>query len=1113
MMWLLLACVLKSFMLDNRFGRYELKSALGQGGMATVYLAHDPYIGRDVALKVMKRDLQEDDTFRSRFKREARTIATLEHPAIVPVYDFGEENKQLFLVMRLMKGGTLAERIQQRPFSLHTILPIVQRIGSALDHAHQQGVIHRDLKPSNILFDEYSNAYLSDFGIVKLVQSSTNLTGSSVVGTPAYISPEQIHGDADVDGRADVYTLGVILFEALTGQKPYRADTPVKQLMAHILDPIPPILQLNPALPPGLDTIIQRALAKDRAQRYATAAELVAELRILLPGDNGYAVAEEEASPPVSTYRPENTAVPQDPTISLPGKVNGETKWERPLPASPQETSRRLNSSSRLPTPLIGRQQEQRELAERLREHPLVTLIGPGGAGKTRLATRVATDLAHTFADGAIFVALAPVMPVEGVVPAIAAALGVRLSGAVTPEDELLTLLSERQLLLVLDNMEHLLEAAPFVARLVQHAPGVRLLVTSRERLRLQAEQVVYLGGLSLPQTGSSAIAASDAVHLFVERARRMSSDFTLTPQNEPLVAQICHQLDGMPLALELAAAQVSFLPLATLVQRLDQALPLLVDGARDLPPRQRTMRAAIQWSHDLLSADEQILLTRLAVFMGGFSLAAAESVCVGDDLPPEQLLTLLRRLVDHSLVVCEATETDVRYRLLVPIRQFAREQLKASGALAEVQARHAAHYLNLALEAELNLQSADQLIWLALLERDFPNLRAAMSWFLEQQDMERATRLGWALWLFLWMRGLLSEGRHWVEQILPQTEDGPLAVRGRALLLAMVVGFGQASYAWAVSFIDEALAIFHELKDEANLAHATSLSALNMAGFQQLEAAEPLMELGVQRYLAVGSNWNAAMLLTYWAAIPRNRGEFERARQLIEQALQLARQQGDRVTVYSSLFNLGSIAQAQGAHREAMRQFREALSLAAEVGDTGNIVPCLEGIAGTAVAQGDVAYAVRLWAAAEAMLERNEMAIYTYAPDREQHLQTVEKARQLVSAERWAALWQEGRSLTPDEAIHIARHTDPERLLPDKSDESGRASVAAAHGVLTPREVEVLQLMAQGQRNRTIAERLVISEKTVQNHVSSIFAKLGVEDRSHAIIWAMQHDLIDKNS
>ena len=258
------------------FDRYQIQSKIAEGGMATVYLAHDPRFGRDVALKVLSVAYKDQPTFRERFEREARTVAKLEHPAIVPVYDFGEDHDQLFLVMRYMSGGSLAERIVLDPFKPETAVPIIRRIASALDHAHAHGVIHRDLKPANILFDQYDNAFLSDFGIVKLAaeETTTGLTGSGVIGTPAYMSPEQIHGDVAIDGRSDIYTLGIILFEMLTGFKPYRADTPVKQMMAHVLQPVPSIRKYNPLLPPEFEELIRKALAKERGERFKTAEDL-----------------------------------------------------------------------------------------------------------------------------------------------------------------------------------------------------------------------------------------------------------------------------------------------------------------------------------------------------------------------------------------------------------------------------------------------------------------------------------------------------------------------------------------------------------------------------------------------------------------------------------------------------------------------------------------------------------------------------------------------------------------------------------------------------------------------------------------------------------------------
>ncbi|MCA9919606.1 MAG: protein kinase [Anaerolineales bacterium] len=301
-------------MTRKKYGRYEIESELGRGGMATVYLANDPRFGRKVALKVMSRALRDDPTFRGRFEREARIIATLEHPAIVPVYDYGESDGQPFLVMRHMPGGTLADRIIAGPFTLATAVPIIQRLAGALDHAHQHGVIHRDLKPGNILFDQYNNAFLTDFGIVKLAQGgSTNLTGSGVIGTPAYMSPEQIHGEQVLDGRSDIYTLGIILFEMLTGRKPYRADTPVKQMMAHVLNPIPQIREMKPDLPAAFEPVMQRVLAKERDERFATATQLADAISLTLPGV-ALPIAEPAATPARS---PAAIELAENPTVEM----------------------------------------------------------------------------------------------------------------------------------------------------------------------------------------------------------------------------------------------------------------------------------------------------------------------------------------------------------------------------------------------------------------------------------------------------------------------------------------------------------------------------------------------------------------------------------------------------------------------------------------------------------------------------------------------------------------------------------------------------------------------------------------------------------------------------
>ncbi|MFW6070067.1 MAG: serine/threonine protein kinase [bacterium] len=313
-------------MTSKTIGRYEVKSELGRGGMATVFLASDPLIGRDVAVKVLPREFLHDPSFRGRFEREARTIAMLEHPAIVPIYDFGEQDGQPYLVMRYMKGGTLGDRLREGPLEGTDASGILKRLADALDHAHNRGVIHRDLKPGNILFDEYGLAFLSDFGIVKLAQATATFTGESIIGTPAYMSPEQVHGNRAIDGRSDIYTLGVILFEMLSGQMPYRADTPAKLMMAHVLNPVPRLKEARPDLPDEYDAVISRALAKEPDERFSTAGDLSQALAKTvqravrtqqLPAEPKATVIEEPAQPSAPPSG-ESHARPQTPPVPTP---------------------------------------------------------------------------------------------------------------------------------------------------------------------------------------------------------------------------------------------------------------------------------------------------------------------------------------------------------------------------------------------------------------------------------------------------------------------------------------------------------------------------------------------------------------------------------------------------------------------------------------------------------------------------------------------------------------------------------------------------------------------------------------------------------------------------
>jgi non-specific serine/threonine protein kinase len=444
-------------------------------------------------------------------------------------------------------------------------------------------------------------------------------------------------------------------------------------------------------------------------------------------------------------------------------------------------------------------------------------------------------------------------------------------------------------------------------------------------------------------------------------------------------------------------------------------------------------------------------------------------------------------------------------------VRQFALEQLEQSGEAELVHERHAAFFVALAEEAYPALRSAAQVVWLARLDREYPNVREAMTFLIAQHATATVTRIGWALWLFQWMRGHFTEGRRWMEWVLAQGDDVPSAVRALALLTASVLAYGQADYVQAEALIAESNSRYRALTDAEGLARTAAMSGLIAAGLGQYDRAVILLEEGVRRYLAVGDKWGAALTLIYWAVIPLNQGDYASAVRLTEQAIPLARETGDRVSAYTALYNLALVAQSQHDPAEAARLFREALVLSIEMGDEGNVAYCLEGLAGVVAMQGRIEYAARLWGAAAILLERGEAAVYAYTPDRAVYAQTVAAARTQLDPQRWSEAWAEGRAMNMEQIVAHAFSNDVSDSRP-RTPKHGNVEgvlVAATGEVLTLREVEVLQLVTQGLRNRAIAERLVISEKTVQNHISNIFAKLDVSDRSQAIVRALQEGLI----
>ena len=963
--------------------RYRIERPIGRGGMATVYLAHDVRHNRPVAIKVMDLEVSKD-IGRDRFLREIAIVARLSHPHIVPLFDSGAAGDHLYYVMPYVEGASLRAHLNQvGQLPTEEAVELARQIASALGHAHARGLVHRDIKPENILLAD-GMALVADFGIARSTDAATledvtqvaTMPGG-VFGTPQYMSPEQAGGQ-EADARSDIYSLACVLFEMQAGQPPFVASTPDVLLRMHLTAVPRPVTDLRPSTPPGVARVIARGLAKLPADRFATAAQFAEAL----------ASATSELTPAPGTATPGAREI--------------------------------LSNLPRPRTQFIGREKELAERARLLGEVRMLTLTGIGGGGKTRLAIRAAEDAIHEFPDGLWLVDLAPLTDGDRVLDTIAATLGVRQGAGEDRRAALNAWVQGRRLLLILDNCEHLLSGTAAAAdELLAAGDGLRVMATSREALGIEGERLLNVGPLGAPAAGThdlEDVAASDAVVLFVDRARQVVRDFTLDNNNADAVADICRRLDGIPLAIELAAARVKVLSVDQIRGRIDDRFRLLTGGSKSALPRHQTLQATIGWSYDSLAPGEQHLLRLLSVFAGGWTLDTATSV-YGEGADEFEVLDLLTHLVDKSLViVSRKPKRDPRYSLLETVRQYAAERLVDEEDAAAVRRRHAEAFIALA-ERAYEGAIKEEALWSTALELEHDNLRTALG-VLRESDPERCLQLSGALAWFWQGRSYLREGAEHVNAALEATPSSPARkARARALWGAAQLNAWQGDVETSLSRMDESLRMWRDLGDRREIALA--LEGLGWVQFRSGDDEQACAtfeeSLALQRESGDPHLINRATVGLAQVLVALERVDDVRA--YASEILKFSQAHGDIRSEHSGWHYLADCALLEENCAEAHRLYRQSLDLARQIGDRIEIGFEVQGVAMSLAGLGHPRPALQLAGAIEAEWKRlgTDIRIRFWDALLDRYF---EKARATLGEPAASEARTEGQALAFDEAV-----------------------------------------------------------------------------------------------
>jgi predicted ATPase/serine/threonine protein kinase/Tfp pilus assembly protein PilF len=1029
----------------TRLGPYEVSGSIGAGGMGEVYRARDTRLGREVAIKVLAEAKARDPEALIRFEQEARSASALNHPNIITIYDVGQcpfgQDSISYIAMELVTGRSIRQIVSEGPLPLKQFLNIAVQLAEALAAAHGIGIVHRDLKPENIMLGgadggEPGLVKILDFGLAKLETSGSageksgatatlalETQPGTILGTAAYMSPQQASGQA-VDFRADQFSLGAILYEMATGKRAFSRLTGVETMVAVLREEPESIGRLNPTIPLPLQWTIKRCLAKKPEDRFASTRDLARDLAIV------------------------------------------RDRLSEPGPESPG--ARRHNLPTQR-TPLVGREKALSAAKQLLlrRDVRLVTFTGPGGTGKTRLALQIAEELLEYFAGGVYFVPLASIADPGLVAPTIAQTLGVRETAGKTLIEDLKEHLQHshhQATLLLLDNFEQVASAAPLVAGLLEASAAIKILATSRAVLHVYGEHEFPVPPLALPDLNLlpdvETLSRYPAVALFLQRATALKPDFGLTQENVRAVAEICARLDGLPLAIELAAARIKLLPPPAMLARLQSRLQLLTGGSRDLPERQQTLRAAVGWSYELLNDAEQKLFRRLSVFVSGCTLEAAEAVSNAPNDLEADPLDGIASLADKSLLQqSEPADGEARFGMLETIREFALDRLAASGEDTETRRAHAAYCLVLAEEGGSHLAGPERRAWLNRFDLEQDNFRAALEWLTRTSNAEWGLRLGSALWLYWQDHAHPAEGRDRLRTILNLPGAAAQAkTRARALLVVMAstqqmdpflsrlageqamriyqelgdkAGVATTSTHMAVAYRDqgnfeEARALFEETirmweeaGDPVSVAHTTSNLADVVRAQGDYETARSLHRECLSIFRRLGDRAGMAWSLNHQGDVAREQGDPAAAGSLYDQALAMFRELEDRTGIARSLTDLGILACQEGRYARAQRLYAEALALFCELGETKQTARVLEYMACAAAGQELWDRALRVAGAAASLRIRLGFPLTLSAKadlDR-----SLEPARVSLTTSAAATAWMEGSSMPPEKAIEFA--------------------------------------------------------------------------------------------